>query len=74
MQRANLLLSSQNHSDWREARQLYEKVMASSDEELSAEATEKYYLARRKSMLYRLDNQGITGLDKPASSRGTALL
>ncbi|MGI9515762.1 MAG: serine/threonine protein kinase [Pirellulaceae bacterium] len=64
MQRANLLLNSQNHDDWRKARSLYESVMKSSDDELANEAEEKYYLARRKSMLHRLDNQGITGLDR----------
>ena len=69
MQRANLLLSSQNHNDWREARSLYERVMRSANDVLATEAEEKYYLARRKSMLHRLDNQGITGLDKPEIRR-----
>ncbi len=69
MQRADRLLGSQNHNDWREARGLYERVMSSSDDALATEAEEKYFVARRKSMLHRLDNQGITGLDKPEIRR-----
>ena len=73
MQQANALLMSNSPDDWRDARKIYEKIMRSSNAELAAEAEEKYYLARRKSMLFRLDRGFATGLEKPeirAFSRG----
>jgi len=63
MTQANALLSSNDPADWREARAIYERIMKGYDEDLTEEAQKRYYLARRKSMLYRLD-RAVSGLEK----------
>ncbi len=63
MTQANSLMESSKPQDWQDARKLYQRVMDSSDEMLAEEAQQKYYLSRRKSMLYRLD-RAVSGLEK----------
>jgi len=63
MTQADQLMMSPDPEDWREARRILEKLARSSDESVANQAAEKYKLARRKSMLYRL-GRGLTGLDK----------
>ncbi len=62
---ADLLLASDDSDDWREARELYTRIMKRSrDEALTAAAEEGYFRSRRKSMLYRLQN-GASPLERP---------
>lgn len=66
MTEANQLMLSSDPQDWQKARGYFEKLSKSSDEEVAAEARQKYKLLRRKSMLYRLDrgSAGLSGLNR----------
>ncbi len=64
MSQASTLMLSSDPEDWRRARKIYERLGNSSDAGVAEEATNGYYLARRKAMLFRLD-RALSGLEKP---------
>ena len=65
MTEANLLMQSPDSDDWRQARSLYTRIMEnSSDQDLRADAESRYYQARQKSMVRRLQG-GLAPLEKP---------